>query len=62
MVTGPVGIAYNLPSVSSLVLNAAVTAKIFLGQITLWNAPAIAARNSGTTLPATKISVFFRSG
>ncbi|HOI03485.1 MAG TPA: substrate-binding domain-containing protein, partial [Dermatophilaceae bacterium] len=33
MVTGPVGIAYNLPSVSSLVLNADVTAKIFLGQI-----------------------------
>ena len=61
MVTGPVGIAYNLPSVSSLVLNADVTAKIFLGQITMWNDPAIAALNSGTTLPATKISVFFRS-
>ncbi len=61
MVTGPVGIAYNLPSVSSLVLNADVAAKIFLGQITLWNDPAIAALNPGVTLPATKISVFFRS-
>jgi len=61
MVTGPVGIAYNLPSVASLVLNADVAAKIFLGQITMWNDPAIAALNSGVTLPATKISVFFRS-
>ena len=61
MVTGPVGIAYNLPSVPSLVLNADVAARIFLGQITMWNDPAIAALNAGVTLPATKISVFFRS-
>ena len=61
MVTGPVGIAYNLPSVPSLVLNADVAARIFLGQITMWNDPAIAALNPGVAMPATKISVFFRS-
>lgn len=61
MVTGPVGVAYNLPSLPSLVLNADVTAKIFLGQITMWNDPALAAINPGVTLPDKKISVFFRS-
>jgi phosphate transport system substrate-binding protein len=61
MVAGPIAIAYNLPGVDKLVLTPAVTAKIFLGDITTWNDPAIAKINSGATLPATKISVFFRS-
>ncbi|WP_404388903.1 phosphate ABC transporter substrate-binding protein PstS [Humibacillus xanthopallidus] len=61
MVTGPIAIAYNVAGVDKLVLNADVTAKIFDGKITVWNDPAIAALNSGVTLPATPIKVYFRS-
>lgn len=61
MVTGPVAVAFNVKGVDKLVLNAEVTAKIFDGQITVWNDPAIAALNSGVTLPPTPIKVYFRS-
>lgn len=61
MVAGPIAIAYNLKGVDKLVLTPDVASKIFLGQITTWNDPAIAALNSGATLPATPIKVFFRS-
>ena len=61
MVAGPIAIAYNVKGVSNLVLNADVAAKIFNGVVTTWNDPAIAALNSGATLPATPIKVFFRS-
>ena len=46
---------YNLPGVSSLKLSGDVIAKIYQGSITKWNDPAIAALNSGVTLPATAI-------
>ncbi|HET7396935.1 MAG TPA: phosphate ABC transporter substrate-binding protein PstS [Intrasporangium sp.] len=61
MVTGPIAISYNVKGVDKLVLNADVAAKIFDGKITTWNDPAIAALNSGATLPATPIKVYFRS-
>ncbi|MFV0458744.1 MAG: phosphate ABC transporter substrate-binding protein PstS [Actinomycetales bacterium] len=61
MVTGPIAVAYNLAGVDTLVLNADVTAKIFSGQITTWNDPAIAALNPDATLPAEDIKVYFRS-
>jgi phosphate transport system substrate-binding protein len=61
MVTGPIAVAYNLKGVGKLILTPAVTAKIFDGTITTWNDPAIAAINPGVTLPATKVTVFFRS-
>ena len=61
MVAGPIAVAYNVKGVDKLVLNADVTAKIFNGVIAKWNDPAIAALNSGVTLPATDIKVFFRS-
>ncbi|HEX7806680.1 MAG TPA: phosphate ABC transporter substrate-binding protein PstS [Cellulomonas sp.] len=61
MVTGPIAVAYNLPGVDKLVLNAEVTAKIFHGDIKTWNDPAIAALNKGVTLPSDAIHVFFRS-
>ncbi len=61
MVAGPIAIAYNLPGVTTLTLNAEVAAKIFNGTITTWNDPAIAALNAGASLPATAIKVFFRS-
>ncbi|MEO8829085.1 phosphate ABC transporter substrate-binding protein PstS [Lapillicoccus sp.] len=61
MVTGPIAVSYNLKGVDKLVLTPDLIAKIFSGQITAWNDPAIAAKNSGATLPTTPISVFFRS-
>jgi phosphate transport system substrate-binding protein len=61
MVAGPIAISYNLQGVSKLVLTPEVAAKIFKGDIKTWNDPAIAGLNSGATLPATPIKVFFRS-
>ena len=61
MVVGPVAIAYKLKGVDKLVVNGELIAKIFLGKVTAWNDPAIAALNPGVTLPSTKISVFYRS-
>jgi len=61
LVFGPVAMGYNLPGVDKLVVNADVLAKIFSGAITTWNDPAIAALNSGATLPATKITPIYRS-
>ena len=61
MVAGPIAIAYNVKGVSNLVLNADVAAKIFNGVVTTWNDPVITALNSGATLPASPIKVFFRS-
>ncbi|HEU4332061.1 MAG TPA: phosphate ABC transporter substrate-binding protein PstS, partial [Lapillicoccus sp.] len=61
MVAGPIAVAYNVKGVSNLVLNADVIAKIFNGVVTTWNDPAITALNSGATLPATPIKIFFRS-
>src|SRR5439155_19694992 len=58
---GAVVVIYNLPSVSTLQLDAANVANIFLGKITTWNDPAIAANNAGATLPATPIVVVHRS-
>ncbi|MCB0932143.1 MAG: phosphate ABC transporter substrate-binding protein PstS [Mycobacterium sp.] len=61
LVFGPVALAYNLPGVEKLALNADVLAKIFTGAITKWNDPAIAALNGGVTLPDTKITPIYRS-
>ena len=61
LVFGPVAMAYNVEGVDKLVVNADVLAKIFTGAITTWNDPAIAALNSGATLPDTKITPIYRS-
>ena len=58
---GPLGITYNLQGVDGLALDGATAAKIFNGSITQWNDPAIAALNSGKTLPAEKITVIYRN-
>ena len=42
-------------------LTGALLADIFLGKVTTWNDPAIAAINPGVTLPSTKINVVHRS-
>lgn len=53
----------NLSSVPSgtLKLDGPTLADIFLGKITMWNAPAIKALNPGVKLPAAKINVVHRS-
>ena len=58
---GPVAMAYNLEGVDKLVVNGDVLAKIFQGQIKKWNDPAIAALNSGATLPDADIKPVYRS-
>lgn len=61
LVFGPVALAYSIEGVDNLVVNPEVLAKIFQGQIKKWNDPAIAALNSGTTLPDTDIKPIYRS-
>lgn len=57
----PIAVAFNIPDVKELKLDAATVAKIFRGQITNWNDPAIAALNSGVTLPDLKVTPVNRS-
>jgi phosphate transport system substrate-binding protein len=61
LVFGPIALAYNVQGADKLTLNADVLAKIFTGAITTWNDPAIAALNSGVTLPDTKITPIYRN-
>lgn len=58
---GAVVIAYNLPGVDELKLSNELLEKIFLGEITKWNDPLIAANNPGAKLPATAIMFVHRS-
>jgi phosphate transport system substrate-binding protein len=61
-VLGPVVITYNLPQLKEpLKLSGDVVADIFLGKITKWNDPRIAALNSGAALPAQDVLVVHRS-
>ena len=61
-VLGGVVIAYNVEGLDSgLKLDGETAAKIFLGDITTWNDPAIAALNPDVSLPSTPISVVHRS-
>jgi phosphate transport system substrate-binding protein len=54
------GIGYNLPGVRKLHLSGPVLANIYLGSITRWNDPQIAALNKGVSLPATAITPIHR--
>jgi phosphate transport system substrate-binding protein len=58
---GAVAIIFNVPGVSSLQLTGQVLANIFLGTVTTWNDPSIAALNPGVTLPSASIVVVHRS-
>src|SRR5258708_17928853 len=59
---GAVVLSYNLPEVKdTLLLSPAVLADIFLGKITKWNDPKIAAINKTAKLPATAIVIAHRS-
>ncbi|MDX2356858.1 phosphate ABC transporter substrate-binding protein PstS [Dietzia sp. PP-33] len=59
-VFGPIAVAYNLDGVD-LKLSGPTLARIFNGEITKWNDPAIAEENEGTDLPDEDITVIFRS-
>lgn len=59
---GGVAIIYNLKGLSApLNLSATTLAGIFQGKIKKWDDPAITADNAGVGLPATPITVFYRS-
>jgi phosphate transport system substrate-binding protein len=55
-------IIYNLPGVKNLLkMDGPTLAKIFMGQITSWNDPAIQSLNKGVSLPSTKVAIIHRS-
>jgi phosphate transport system substrate-binding protein len=58
---GPIAIAYNVPGVKNLKLDATTLAGIFQGTIKTWDDPAIKALNSGASLPSTPIQLAVRS-
>ncbi len=57
----PIAIVFHVDGVTDLNLDAATTAKIFSGQITTWDDPAIKALNTSANLPSTPISVVHRA-
>jgi phosphate transport system substrate-binding protein len=61
VVAGAVTISYNLPDNPKLKLDSDTIANIFLGNITKWNDPKIAALNPGVNLPDLAIVVVHRS-
>jgi len=62
MTAGSIVLGYNLPGFTGdLRLSREAYVGIFLGKITTWNDPKIAAANPGVTLPATKITPVERS-
>jgi phosphate transport system substrate-binding protein len=60
-VLGAVVPVYNLKGVETLNLTGETLAAIYLGKITRWNDPALAAINAGTALPDAPITVVRRS-
>lgn len=61
MTAGSIVLAYNLEGVDKLKLSRDAYVGIFLGKITKWNDPAIAATNEGVELPDQNINVVVRS-
>jgi len=57
----PIAIAFNLPGIDSLILDANTAASLLSGAIKNWNDPAIAALNPGVNLPATAVTPVFRA-
>jgi phosphate transport system substrate-binding protein len=61
MTAGSIVISYNLPGVKDLKLSRKAYSGIFLGTVTKWNDPLIAAENPGVKLPNTPINVVVRA-
>ncbi|QTX03675.1 phosphate ABC transporter substrate-binding protein PstS [Agromyces archimandritae] len=57
----PIALAYHVPGVDELRLDAAAVAGIFTGDIEYWNDPALAALNPDADLPELRISAVHRS-
>jgi len=57
----PIAVIFNVEGVDELNLDSETLAKIFKGDITTWNDPAIAALNEGATLPSAPITAVHRS-
>jgi phosphate transport system substrate-binding protein len=57
----PIAVAFNLPGIDSLNLDAATIASIFTGQITTWDDAAIVDQNDGVELPDLAITAVHRS-
>ncbi|MBK0419948.1 phosphate ABC transporter substrate-binding protein PstS [Leucobacter sp. CSA1] len=57
----PIALVFNVEGVDSLKLDASTVAKIFSGEITKWNDPAIAGQNEGASLPDQNIVAVHRS-
>ena len=60
-VAGAVVITFNVTGVKDLKLDGPTIANIFLGKITAWNDPAIAAQNKGVKLPDQEINTIHRT-
>ena len=60
-VLGAVVVVYNVPGVKNLRLSGETLANVFLGKITKWSDPAIAADNPGVKMPDQAIVVARRS-
>jgi phosphate transport system substrate-binding protein len=58
---GAVSVVYNVPGVSNLKLSRSVLPAIFMGEITRWNDPKIAADNPGAKLPNKPIRLAVRA-
>jgi phosphate transport system substrate-binding protein len=61
MVSGAIGVTYNVEGLDALVLTPDVIAQIFLGEVTDWDDAAIADLNPDAALPSEAITVFFRA-
>ncbi len=57
----PIAVAFNLPGVKTLNLDAKTISDMFAGKITKWNDTAIASQNSGAKLPDRAIATVHRS-
>lgn len=57
----PITVSFNVDQINKLQLSPATVAKIFMGVITKWNDPAIAAENPKESLPDLSITVAVRS-
>jgi phosphate transport system substrate-binding protein len=60
-VAAPITVSYNVDQVDDLHLSPDTLAGIFMGQITRWDDPAIAADNPGVDLPATALLTVVRA-
>lgn len=60
-VYGRVVLAFNLPGIREINLTMDLVAKMYRGEITRWNDPAIAALNPGVRLPSIHVSPIYRA-